>query len=243
LFSQAVQFLHNGCYTRYIAMHLKRRYGVAFVDFYRRIVADALDRPSTVLGSVLLPLKRQYEGAARDGSVPYTHLVASDHEMVARVSAFGRRRGWMPDQWGWLCIAAEYARFERELEDFVRRLVCCGDEMSDVLRYQADIVLQLDYDPTAGKQCVYEYDFPEYFGGGAELIARPIAIWFRDVAMGATRQYPLEKGNTRRFAKAAIGESYPMVRVRHFQHQLSDAHVTRNVAVAGRPEAPHAMYH
>jgi hypothetical protein len=223
-------------------MHLRRQYGVAFVDFYRRIVAEALERPSTALGSVLLPLKRQYEGAASDGSVPYTHLVASDREMIARVSAFGMRRGWMPDQWAWLCIAAEYGRFGRELKDFVMRLVPCGDEIADVLRYQHDIVLQLDYDPTVGKRCSYEYDFPEYFASDGQLNARSIVVWFRDVAMGANRQYPLEKGNARRFAKAAIGESYPMVRVRHFQHQLSDAQVIRAAGVAGQSEATHAIY-
>jgi hypothetical protein len=41
--------------------------------------------------------------------------------------------------------------------------------------------------------------------------------------MGVNRQYPFEPGNARKFAKAAVGESYPLVRIRHFQHQLQDA--------------------
>jgi putative methyltransferase len=226
LFAQAIQVLHNGCYTRYVAMHLRRRYGIRYVEFYRRMVATALEDSSTVLGSVLRPLERLYRRAGEDGSAPYTHLVASDRQMLARVSGFGTRKGWTPDQWGWLCISAEFSRFTRELESFVEHLgPAYHDEIGDVLRYQADIVLALDYDAAVGKRCRYDYDLPTYFAGG-ELVRRPTQVWFRDRSMGANFQYPLEKVQPRMFAKAAVGESYPMVRVCHFQHQLNAARIT-----------------
>ena len=140
-------------------------------------------------------------------------------------------------------MAAEYRRFGDDLADFVERLVSCGDEVGDVLRYQADVMLQLDYDPAAGKECRYDHDLAAYFSGDGDLVEGPIVVRFRDVAMGANRQYPLEKGNARRFAKAAIGQSYPMVRVRHFQHQLSEALIVRGDGGVGRPEEPHAVCH
>jgi hypothetical protein len=63
-------------------------------------------------------------------------------------------------------------------------------------------------------------------------------VWFRDTSMGVNFQYPLERGQPRLFAKAAVGESYPMVRVRHFQHQLNAAHITYD-EIETFPEASH----
>ncbi|HLJ14274.1 MAG TPA: cobalamin-dependent protein [Bryobacteraceae bacterium] len=238
LFSQAVQFLHNGCFTRYLAIHLRRAYGFAFAEFYRRLVRFACERPETVLGSVLQPLERMYREALHDNSVPYVHMVASNPQMVERVRVFGNRKGWTPDQWAWLCVSAEHDRFYRELDEFVHTLpLALGSDMPELLRYQDDVVLQLDYDPLVGKRRHYKFDFPAYFTGDQELCARPLWIHFRDTAMGVNRQYPLEKGNPRRFAKAAVGESYPLVRIRHFQHQAGEATITYELPAAPAQEA------
>ena len=237
LFSQLVQMLHNGCFTRYVAIHLRRACDLPFAEFYRWLLAAGLKQPWTVLGSVLGPLERLYRASLQDNAVPYVHMIASEPEMLQRVRQFGSRKGWTPDQWGWLCISAEHDRFYREFEKFLHPLVrSFSSELFELLRFQSDIMLHIDYDPELGKQVRYQYDFPAYFSGDGPLEARPVLVHFRDKALGVNHQYPLEKGNPRRFAKAAVGESYPLIRSRHFQHQLRDAHIAIGFA-AGQEEA------
>jgi putative methyltransferase len=127
------------------------------------------------------------------------------------------------DNWGWLYIATRQEDFYKQIEEFVGSLgLSLTDEMSDLFHYQSDLMLKLDYDPRQGKIGQYAYNFPKYFAGGP-LEAEPIRIHFRDTHMGVNRQYPLEKWNPHSFARAAIGESYPFVRIRHYQHQLDAA--------------------
>jgi 2-(S-pantetheinyl)-carbapenam-3-carboxylate methyltransferase len=226
VFAQAVQFLHNGCYARYLAIHLRRASGLPYADFYRRLIEYALSQPETVLGSVLNSLQDLYRRCASGEPVPYVHMIASRPAMLDRIRAFGNRRGWTPDQWAWLAIALDRPRFYRELQLFLESIaIQANRELSAVLAYQSDIVLDLSFDPRQGKRCDYEFDLPAYFAGG-ELVPNPVCIWYRDTHMGVNRQYPLVANDPRRFAKAAVGESYPFVRIRHFQHQLADARVT-----------------
>jgi hypothetical protein len=141
-------------------------------------------------------------------------MIASEPEMLRRVQCFSNRKGWTPDQWAWLCISAEHRRFYTELQELLRSLVpAFSSELCEVLRFQSDIMLQIDYDPREGKRVRYDYDFPSYFSGDDALDHRPVRVHFRDTAMGVNRQYPLEQGNHRSFAKAAVGESYPLVRI------------------------------
>jgi putative methyltransferase len=243
LFAQAVQFLHNGCFTRYLAIYFRRACGIPYAAFYRRLIGFALERPDSVLGSVLLELESLYRACTSDEAVPYVHLVASRPSMLQRISTFGTRRGWTPDQWAWLCISLEQNRFSTELRDFVRELGAAGENcVSELLRFQNDIMLNIGFDPGQGKHCEYQFDFPSYFVDGADLLRRPVRISFLDSAMGVNHQYPLVRGDAHRFAKAAVGESYPFVRIRHFQHQLGDAEVSYPGATLGKKEEPYAMH-
>jgi putative methyltransferase len=226
VFAQAVQFLHNGCYTRYVAVHLRRCYQLRYEDFYRRLVNWAIERPYTVLGLVLGFLEKMYRQYLEDDSIPHVHMIASQSEMIERVRAFGNRRGWTPDQWAWLAVASDGTRFYVELSEFVRSLnLPLGDEWDELLRFQNTVVLRIDDAPGENEAQYYTFDFPAYFNGPGTLEKRPLCIRFRDRAMGMNHQYPLEAGNLRRFAKAAVGLSYPLVRIRHFQHQLADAEI------------------
>lgn len=227
IFAQIIQILHNGCFTRYVAIHLRRQYGIAYEDFYQRLIDFSRLNPSTVLGNVTSRFKTLYQSYTENPDVPHVHLVYSQPDMVNDLLPYGRRRGWTPDNWGWLSIASNHDQFFSELGEFLRSFeLLPGTEIDDLLRYQSDIILQPDYDPVKGKTCCYRYDFPGYFSGGGELRAQPVIIRFRDTHMGVNYQYPIEAGNQRRFAKAAIGESYPFVRIHHYQHQLAKAEIT-----------------
>lgn len=236
VFCQMIQFLHNGCYTRYLSMHLRRAYDVAYHDFYEGLLRTFLERPETALGSVLGALRDLYRRYQKDPDIPQINLIASQPEMVEAIAAFGRRRGWTPDDWGWLSLAARFDELSAELEGFVAELAAGrvpgagagfepGPELPQVLRFQREIMLRPDFDPEAGKTCAYDYDFPSYFAGDGSLEGRAVRIDYRDRTMGVNRQYELRPGDLKQFAKAAIGESYPFVRIRHYQHQLEEARI------------------
>jgi putative methyltransferase len=236
VFAQLIQILHNGCFTRYLAIHLRRAYGLAYLSFYENLLAFANSSPRTVIGDVVHHLEQMYTRYLTNESVPQVNLVASQPKMIERLDRYGHRRGWTPDNWGWLCIAIEQDRFFDEIANFVRTLpLIATDELSEVLRYQSDIMLRESYDPKVGKTCSYRYDFPTYFTGSSSLEENRTVIRFRDTHLGVNRQYPLVRDDPKCFAKAAIGESYPFVRIRHYQHQLDAATVSedRSARVSG----------
>lgn len=225
VFSQIIQILHNGCYTRYLSIHLYQKYQIRYREFYERIITFARCQPETVLGKIVNRLTELYDDYTQKGSeAPYTHLIYSQEDMVETLVPFGNRRGWTPDNWGWLSIALEHERFYAEIWDFLKTFdVCFGCEIEDLIRYQSDIILQIEYDPQKGKIRRYEYDFPNYFSDKGDLRKRPTEICFRDTHLGHNYQYEIECNNLRKFAKAAIGVSYPFVRVNHYQHHMGKA--------------------
>jgi putative methyltransferase len=77
LFAQLIQILHNGCYTRYLAIHLRHQYGLPFYTFYDRLEAYFLENPDMVLGQVLRCLRDLYERYLEDPHIPQVNLIAS----------------------------------------------------------------------------------------------------------------------------------------------------------------------
>jgi len=232
VFAQAIQFLHNGCYTRYLAMHLRTAYGVGYTAFYEQLLDHARARLATVLGSIVARLDRLYADYRVHPKLPQVNLVASQPDMVTDLTRFGRRRGWTVVDWAWLCLAAHADDFFADLATFVAALdLRPGRELADVLRFQSDVVLRLDYDARTGKECRYGHDLVSYFRGGCRqpVAAVPIAVTYRDERMGVNRQYPLVADDDVAFARAALGDSYPFSRIRHYQHQLDLAEVDRLV--------------
>ena len=49
--------------------------------------------------------------------------------------------------------------------------------------------------------------------------------------MGFDERYPLVRNHLAAFASAAVGESYPFLRIRHFFHQIDRAEVVYDDAV------------
>ena len=225
-FSQLIQFLHNGCFTRYLSIFLRREYELSYYAFYNGLREYFSDRPRTVLGSVLKIIQGLFQQYQDDPSLPQINLVASQPALMERLKVYSRRIGWTPDNMAWLFIAEEQERFYRELSGFLDTLgLDDAKAFREILRFQNDIMLSLEYDPAVGKTCYYEVDFPSYFKNGGPLETTPVQVVYRDNHFGVNRQYPLARGDHRKFCKAAVGTSYPFVRVRHFQHQLAEAEV------------------
>lgn len=240
IFVALIQFLHNGCYTRYVARHLDAAHGIDYTAFYTSLQDYFRTRPDTVLGQLLARMGRLYESYLRAPELPLANLVASQPDMADDLARYGHRRGWTVDHWGWLSVASRFSRFYRDLDGFLRTVDLTGDAaepggpdaVREVLRFQRDIMIRPDYDPAAGKTAEYAFDLPGYFRGES-LEAVPVLVHFRDTALGPTGRYPLVPGDLKAFARAAVGPSYPISRIRHYQHQLDVARVVREPT--GRP--------
>ena len=237
VFVALIQFLHNGCYTRYLARHLAAAHDIDYSAFYTALQDYFSARPATVVGLMLARMRRLYESYLRTPELPLANLVASQPDMAVDLARYGNRRGWTVDHWGWLSIASRFSRFYRDLDGFLQTLDLtadaagrggeeCADALADVLRFQRDIMVRPGYDPRAGKTGEYSFDLPAYFCG--ESLRRvPVWVHFRDTALGPAGRYPLVPGDLKAFAKAAVGPSYPISRIRHYQHQLDVAQVVR----------------
>jgi putative methyltransferase len=237
-FVQMIQFLHNGCYTRYLSQHLARGHGIGYTEFYTGLQEHFAARPDTVLGGMLNRLQALYEDYISIPELPLANLVASQQDMAADLSPYGVRRGWTVDHWGWLKLASDFDRFYAELRDYLDTMdltaVTAPGEpedladpaglLAEVLRFQREIMVRPEYDPGVGKTVGYAYDLPGYLHGGP-LRRTPVRIRYADQVLGANGRYPLVPGDLKAYAKAAVGPSYPVSRIRHYQHQLDVAEV------------------
>jgi len=239
VFVALVQFLHNGCYTRYLAQHLAGAHGVDYTRFYSDLQAFYEAHPDTVLGTMLARMTRLYQDYYQHSELPLANLVASQPDMAADLARYGTRRGWTIDHWGWLRLADQFDRFTAELPDYLTSLGLpvgagagdpagaggaggAGEVLAEVLRFQRDIMVRPEYDPAAGKTCRYRYDLPAYFHG-EPLVRRSTQVRFADRVLGANGRNPLVPGDLKAFARAALGPSYPISRIRRYQHQLDVA--------------------
>ncbi len=232
VYAELVQALHNGALTRFLTIWLRDRRGVSYERFYAGIQAWALERPSTVLGGILLDLTDMYRRYQTDPHIPQLQAIASQPDMARTLAPFGLRYSWRPDQWAWLRIIPQLDEFYAELVEFVADLTgeAPDAEFLDCLRYQQDAILRPEYDPGEGKRCAYGFDWPGYFTG-RPLVRRRTSIHYRDSRMGFDERYPLVRNHLAAFASAAVGESYPFLRIRHFFPQIDRAEVVYDDAV------------
>jgi putative methyltransferase len=234
VFVALIQALHNGCYTRYLAQHLAGAHGIDYTRFYTDLQAYYAARPDTVLGALLARLTRLYQDYYTEPGLPLANLVASQPDLAAGLARYGVRRGWTVDHWGWLTVAGQFDRFTAELPGYLASLglpvgAAVGegspaDVLAEVLRFQRDIMVRPDYDPSAGKSCRYRYDLPAYFRG-EPLRRGGTQVRFADRVLGPNGRNPLVPGDLKAFARAALGPSYPISRIRRYQHQLDIAEI------------------
>jgi putative methyltransferase len=223
VYSRLIQLMHNGCYTRYVAIHLHRRYGLPYHVFYGKMQEYFSSRPETVLGNVLAAFEVMYQKYLQGPEITTIDMSASPPEALPMLQARGGLV--MPVHWAWICMNARFEAFFEELTQFLGTLgLELGSELPEILRFQRDIMLRSDYDPAPGKTAAYRLDVASYFSGGGALEERPIRIQFRDQAMGLGGEFPLEKGNLDKFLDAALGARWSDVSCR-YQHQLGRAEV------------------
>jgi putative methyltransferase len=223
MFVVLLQALHNGVYTRYLAQHLNRSEGIDYETFYTGLQCYAAGRPRSVLGGLLNRLWALYDMYYSSPDTPLANLVASQPDLATELEPFGVRRGWTTDHWAWLRISTHFTEFYSEVAGYLRSLGLPIDRsrhhpLAEIWRYQQDVMVRPEYDPSIGKISAYGYDLPAYFAG-EPLQARSVRVRYTDRALGADNRDPLVRGNLKAYARAAVGPSYPISRIRRYQHQ------------------------
>lgn len=222
VYARMLPMLHSNYYTRYLSIHLRRRYDLAYHRFYGELQEYFLARPDSVLGGVLTAFHEYYEQYQQTLFTPWLGRSRGPRE----VEAFLAHRPWVtPSDWAWLCLAVEQDRFYAELREFLPTLgLDLGPELDDVLRFQQEIMLRPDYDEQAGKIVTLGYDLPRYFTDEDELVARTTVIHFGDTHMGR-RRMPLGKNDPAKFVNAALPSDWSSARA-HYRHQFEEAQIT-----------------
>jgi hypothetical protein len=141
--------------------------------------------------------------------------------MVTFLSSYNpKRKGWHLWTYLWLSIGETRDDFYATLREFlIQEGIRVDKKIEDLLRYQQELMLSLDYDPARGKDVTYQFNWFDYFFNDSPLQEVQTTLRYTDTHMGITNRYQMEKDNRFKFVNAAIGISYPYTKFRHFFHQ------------------------
>ena len=96
------------------------------------------------------------------------------------------------------------------LDDFFNDIIKhlkCDKQLLDVIQFQKDIILTIDYDPDVGKITEYDYNWHEYFFEHKELEEKYIVIRFSDRTKGYGIKHKIKKGDYKKFINAGLGNA------------------------------------
>ena len=220
LFSEMIQALHNGAYTRFLAMYLHQKGLLSYRQFYAGLL-DHLLADTKGIGKAFLRLKKLIDDYHDDPEMPQVNRILTQPDMLRFLRKYHpTRRGWPLWTWLWLMICDNRESFYAAVERFlVYRKALIDEVLADLIHYQKAIMLAPQYDPVAGKVVACRYNWQAYFFEDVELIALDESLHYGDTCMGASHQYPLVPNDHQAFVTAAIGYSYPYSKFRHFFHQ------------------------
>lgn len=229
LFAESIQALHNGGFTRFLTIYLSDCNILSYADFYDGFLQFALKREGKYLDG-FKRIKKLIDDFYEDPDMAHVHRLMTQPDIVEFLHSYSpNRKAYKLFTYIWLWISEHMNDFYRNLVPFLEEQgVGIGRKMQDLLQYQKDLMLTLDYDPEQGKKVSYQFTWFEYFFKGGPLREEKCEMQYTDTHMGTTHRYPLVKNNKLRFLNAAIGSAYPYSKFRHFFHQPDRVKKFRN---------------
>lgn len=220
VFSEMAQALHNGGYTRFLAIYLKQTGQMSYVEFYKTLYTWMLSSKESCFVA-FSRVKRLIHDFYHDPDMPQINRALTQPDMAEFLASFNpERKGWQLWIYIWLWISRHKTAFYEQLTLFLgNQGIEITPELTDLIQYQQEIMLSPEYDPGMGKAVSYDYNWQDYFFRDHPLKQEPTQLLYQDTHMGASYQYGLEKNNPKKFVTAAIGFSYPYSKFRHFFHQ------------------------
>lgn len=234
LFAETTQALHNGGYTRFVAIFLKAVHQLSFFDFYTGFLDFILTRDVKSSRGFLRVQKLIHDYYERP-PIPQVNKIFTQPDMMAFLTRYNPdRKGWPLWSYLWLWILETLDSFYTCLRRYIESLgMVVDDRMNDLIQYQRELMLTPDYNPQSGKQVRYAHDWHDYFFNNKPLRRQRVAYHYHDQRMGTSFRYDLVKNNRKKFVTAAIGYSYPYSKFKHFFHQPD---MVRIEPVPGRKE-------
>ena len=220
LFAEMIQALHNGAFTRFIAIYLDREGLLSYRQFYDGLLGGLL-ADARGIGRVFNRLKKLIDDYHADPDMPQVNRILTQPDMLRLLRRYHpTRRGWPLWTWLWLSVCENQAEFYRSVADFIASKGVENDTtLEDLWHYQQAIMLTPAYDPRCGKTIACRYNWQDYFFEAADLTPAETILHVADTHMGPGRQYPLIPDDRQAFVTAAVGYSYPYSKFRHFFHQ------------------------
>ncbi len=220
LFAEMIQALHNGAFTRFIAIYLDREGLLSYPRFYDGLLVHLL-ADTRGIGRVFNRLRQLIDDYHADPDMPQVNRILTQPDMLRLLRRYHpTRRGWPLWTWLWLSLCENMSEFYIAVVDFLEsQAIGLDAPLTDLLHYQQAIMLTPAYDPGRGKTIACRYNWQAYFWEAADLTPAETILHFADTHMGPGRQYPLVPDDRQAFVTAAVGYSYPYSKFRHFFHQ------------------------
>ena len=220
LFSEMIQAFHNGGYTQFLSRYLNEENILAYKDFYSRLLSFMLTSDAPSFRS--MERIRKLLGDFRDDpDIPETPKILDQTDIVAFLKTYNpKRKGWRLYVYLWLSISEAIEDFYGQLKGFIKEQgIELDDKIVDLLKYQKEIMITLNYDPEAGKRVSYRYNWFGYFFTNEKLDRGTKNLHYRDSRMGPGHRYKIVKNEKHAFLVATNGYAYPYSRFRLFFHQ------------------------
>lgn len=220
LFAETIQALHNGGYTRFLSIYLNQTGRLDYRRFYDGFLKFMLEEGAEGFQAIKR-VKKLISDFYEDPDLPQIQRILTQPDMMRFLRSYNPgRKGWQLWTYIWLWISEHRIDFYAHLRAFLlKKNTEMDGVITDLLKYQQEIMLTPEYNPKTGKQVTYQFSWPDYFFKRRPLEAVTQVLQYADTHMGITHRYELKADDRFRFVNAAIGISYPYTKFRHFFHQ------------------------
>jgi len=206
---RAIEILHLGRWTKFIAEYLNRSLDVKYADFYEALYLRSLTQPDSILGLALSEgfIKKYNKG---DSS-----------RFCGEFSPFGiewKTSYFSKELYTWLCIAYFREQFYKELNDFLNETY--SNWNPEVTKFNNLFIYSHDYNPKSGQTIEFDFNWYDYFNSHDSLRKRPNKLHISDTFVGRDHDSkPIEPANPAWLRWAAGGRSYFLQRQASYTYQ------------------------
>jgi len=207
VYSCIIQSFQSGGITRYITEHLDRTtndfdFGKFYINLY-----EYFNNTDSVIGKSIEDVRSCYKWIIEDENSNYYGIKPKsfDEEIFSM----------LPHYRMWLECMLNQNKFYDEIKEFLVNNQY--DVLNELLLWQKDIMIDMDYNSKKGKFRSYNYNFNSYFCG-ERLKEETTAVLYKDISIGPGKRSPLKWNNVREYLIAVTGAGSPYSK--YFIHDI-----------------------
>jgi len=198
---------HQGKYLYFISKYLKKEHGIRFVDFYM----DLFEYENTFIKQFVdqrVALEKFNEGkVTKSGKNPPFNI---NWGVTFR-----------KQQFIWTVVAQHITEFYKCIETYLKKYhtIADSDLLNDLVSFQKDIMINIDYDCDKGKIKNYKFNWYDYFYNEKQLLKQKQKVHYFDTHIGTLSERIPLKDPSLYMKYAAGGRSYFVQRQGSYIHQ------------------------